>query len=173
MKDDVLFITHNIWLVKPFLTSLLMYLISFPTCRQLHNTVISTLLLISCVFKKLYDMALYVQQTCCETKKILYVFKPVQTFMFKNFQCEQRQKTATSRWLELRLKGTIWADVERHCGGNVTEMVKISKKGSKRGQSKGWICSSADCKTWNQHRSWTADADSLSSSKTGLFFFTV
>lgn len=52
VKDDehqfVLFITHNIWLVKPFLTSLLMYLISFLTCRQLHNTVISTQLLISC-----------------------------------------------------------------------------------------------------------------------------
>lgn len=64
VKDDqyqfALFIIHNIWIVKPFLTSFLTYLISFPTCRQLHNAVISTLLLISRVFKKIYDMALYV-----------------------------------------------------------------------------------------------------------------
>lgn len=61
-----------------------------------------------------------------------------------------------------RCRETLWR--------NVTETVKISKKGAERGQSRGWICSSADCKTWNQHRSWTADADSLSSRETGLFF---
>lgn len=91
--------------------------------------------------------------------------------MFKNFQREQSQKTGTDRWLELRLKETIWADAERRCAGNVTETVKISNEGAKRGQSGGWICSSTDCKTWNQHRSWTADADSLSSREAGLFFF--